>query len=217
MQAFMKYFLLPLLFVAIQFSVQAQTEEEFKSQADSTLIIDGDTLPYYYNDFQPYVSGLFEISNSPDNYLESLSVEGGFIWKNRLIVGAFATAFQASVTQKVIFPNDYELFYNHGGFLIGYRTDKKGIFDFRLVQKVSFGEMAWKNIETDKFFLSDRFVILNPTVGIDVNLSRYVKLAGSLGYRKILDLSLAQISQQDFDGITFRLGLSLGLFNFVER
>lgn len=213
----MKYFLLTLLFLLIQFTVMAQFEEEFKSQADSTLIIDGDTLPYYYNDFQPYASGLFELSNSPDGHLESLSVEGGFIWKNRLIVGAFATSFQAPVSKKVIFPNDFELSYDHGGFIIGYRTDKKGMFDFRFVQKVSFGEMAWRNIRNDEFFLSDRFIILNPTVGVDVNLSRYAKLVGSFGYRKILDLSLAQTSDQDFNGITFRLGLSVGLFNFVER
>ena len=213
----MKYFLLFLVFILISISVQAQTEEEFTSNADSTLIIDGDTLPYYYNDFEPYVSGMFELSNSPDGYLETLSAEGGVIWKNRLIVGVFASSFQAPVSKKVIFPNDFNLSYKHGGLLLGYRTDRKKIFEFRFVQKVSFGEMVWTKTETNENLLADRFIILNPAIGIDVNLSRYAKLLGSIGYRKVIDLSLAQATEQEFDGVTFRLGISFGLFNFVER
>lgn len=213
----MKYFLLLVTLITIQFSSRAQTEDILVSQADSTLIIDGDTLIYHYNDFQPYVSGKFELSNSPDGYLESLSIEGGFIWKNHLIVGTFATSFQAPISKKVIFPNDFELTYKHGGFLIGYRTDYKKIIDFRLIQKVSFGEMAWKKSETGEYFLADKFTIINPSVGLGINLSRYAKLIGSLGYRKVIDLSLAQAPEESFDGMTFQLGISFGLFNFVER
>jgi len=213
----MKYFLILSLLLLSSLTVVGQEEDATIIEADSTLIIDGDTLGYYYNDFQPFILGSVELSNSPDGYLETFSGGLGVIWKNHWIAGGFASSFQADLTQKLIFPNDFLLSYKHGGFFLGYRSDRKRIFDFRFVQNVSFGEMVWEKVETSENFLADKFVMIHPSFGVDVNLSRYAKLIGTVGYRKVVGLSLAQAPPEDFDGPTFQLGVSFGLFNYLKK
>ena len=91
------------------------------------------------------------------------------------------------------------------------------MFDFKFITRIGFGEMAWRRLESDNYLLSDRFVMINPMAGVDVNLSRYARIFGEIGYRKISDLNLAGVTEEDFDGVTVKLGIALGLFNFLER
>lgn len=213
----MKYYFSVLIVIIPFYSAFSLQKFEAVNQSDSILVLNGDSLTYFYNHWQPHLYGSIELSNNPDSFLESLSIEAGIIYRNRLIIGAFASSLQSDIPRKLIFPNDFNLSYSHGGFVIGYRTDRKDMFDFKITNRVGFGEMAWQRVGSEEYLTSDRFVTINPSLGVDVNLGRHFRLGGELGYRKMTDLELAGVSEADFDGITIRIGLSVGLFNFVER
>ena len=206
----MKHYLLTLLLV---FSVLASEAQETDINADSVEVEE----VLLEKTFQPFVFGMIEISNSPQSYLESLSGGAGIIWKSRLIIGGFATRLQAPVTEKVIFPNDFDFSFSHGGLLLGYRTNRKSFFDYVFALRASFGEAVWAREEIGGLIIGDKFTMINPTAGVDINVSKHMKIVGYLGYRKALNLSLARVSPGDIDGLTFQVGLSFGLFNELER
>ena len=92
------------------------------------------------------------------------------------------------------------------------------MFDFRFTIQYSFAEATWERAEVGNIIvLGDQFTIVNPTAGIDINLSKFAKLTGSLGYRTTSDFKLARLTNSDLDGVTFQIGLSLGLFNEIQR
>ena len=208
----MRHYLLTFILFFAVMALQAQETDVAADSVETTLeeVIKDKT-------FQPFVFGMFEFSNSPQGYLESLSGGTGIILKGRLIIGGFATRLQAPITEKVIFPNDFDFSFSHGGILLGYRTNRKQLIDFAFTFRGSYGEAVWAREEIGGLIIGDKFTMINPAAGVDINVSRYVKLISRLGYRKALNLSLARVAPNDIDGVTFQVGLSVGLFNELDK
>ncbi len=216
----MRYCLVAFFLCSINFTLLAQDYQGYSRKdtlPDSLIIVNGDTLPYIKYKVQPYVEGILELSNSPDGYLESYSVGGGIIFDKHWIAGAQFTSFAADLQQLVIFPNIFTLSYMHGGFHVGYRTHYRKLIDLVFLQKISSGEMSWQNPETDENVLASRFTIIHPAIGVDVNLTRFVKVHGNIGYRFVTGLDLAQAPASDFQGVVFQLSLKAGVFNYIKR
>lgn len=208
----MKHYILTFILLLSVISLQAQ-ETDIPSDSVETeeeeIIID--------KTIQPFVFGMFEFSNTPQGYLESLSGGAGIIFKGRFIIGGFATRLQAPITEKVIFPNDFDFSFSHGGILLGYRTDRRQLFDFAFTMRASYGEAVWAREEIGGLIIGDKFAMINPAVGVDINASKYLKVISRLGYRRALNLSLARVAPNDINGITFQVGLSVGLFNELDK
>jgi len=221
----MRYYFTAFFILILNFTLLAQGYQREQPLPDSLIIVDGDTLTYVQYKVQPYVNGALEISNSPDSYLESYTIEGGIIFKNNWMIGAQFTSLSADIQRMVIFPNNFSLSYMHGGFHVGYRTHLRKFFDVMFLQKVSFGEMYWEPLAPEiletlvpqEILLASRFTMIQPTIGIDLNLSRYLKFHGNLGYRFVSGLDLAEAPAEDFSGPVFQLGLKVGLFNYIKK
>lgn len=187
---------------------------------EDSLIIEEDSIPvitWQKFKIQPYFAATYEVAPTPEGLYESLGGEIGFIYNNHWIAGAFGLVYQGEYTQRLVFPNDFELEYQHGGFFLGYTTDSEKRIDLSFVQKVSFGDVLWQYQVDDRDFIKDDIVFINPTIGADFNLASFIKLNLSLGYRKGFGLDLAGLKDDDFDGFTGSVNVKFGRFNRMKK
>ncbi len=56
------------------------------------------------------------------------------------------------------------------------------------------------------------FAYLEPGVALEINLQKYVKFNFSVGYRLVNDLSFRNLSEKDLMGMTYSIGLKIGIF-----
>ncbi|MFK7755386.1 MAG: hypothetical protein AB8B53_00485 [Flavobacteriales bacterium] len=80
----------------------------------------------------------------------------------------------------------------------GFVDDLSGIDDFEL--------------EGDDFYNSDFFWIIEPGVGVNLNISQWMKLSAGVSYRYAYDLELPQTSSTLLDGFNGNVSLKLGWF-----
>lgn len=97
---------------------------------EDSLIIEEDSIPvitWQKFKIQPYFAANYEVAPTPEGLYESFGGEIGLIYDNHWIAGVFGLVYQGEYTQRLVFPNDFELEYQHGGFFlrIHYRLRKK--------------------------------------------------------------------------------------------
>jgi hypothetical protein len=56
------------------------------------------------------------------------------------------------------------------------------------------------------------FAYLEPGVALEINLQKYVKFNLSAGYRFVSDTSFRNLTEKDWMGMTYSVGLKIGLF-----
>ena len=101
----------------------------------------------------------------------------------------------------------------HGGFWLGYshRTEK-------LLHVFTSAKLGWGNIEIDVTegfdpFQKDNVFVITPEVGVEVNLFKWFKLAGTVGYRAVTGFnSLDGYKNSNFSGVAGTLTLRFGGF-----
>ena len=107
--------------------------------------------------------------------------------------------------------NDFEegrLEMGHGGFWLGYTSPH-----YRLIHLYSSVKLGWGalNLDLDSFNGSDNIFVVTPEVGAELNLFRWLKVAGTVGYRRVTGVNdLTGTENSDFSGLigtlTFRIG-----------
>ena len=107
--------------------------------------------------------------------------------------------------------NDFEdgkLEMGHGGFWLGYTSPH-----YRLVHLYSSVKLGWGaiDLDLDDFNGSDNIFVATPEVGAELNLTRWLKVAGTVGYRNVTGVKESTgTKNSDYSGmvgtLTFRIG-----------
>ncbi|MAT54030.1 MAG: hypothetical protein CMN32_06080 [Saprospirales bacterium] len=98
----------------------------------------------------------------------------------------------------------------HGGLWLGYTFQQHEVLHLFTSVKAGWG-VANVDFSDDEFNFEDGFMVFTPEAGLEVNVARWFRIAGTAGYRFIngLDPNLA-ITEKDLEGftgtITFRMG-----------
>jgi hypothetical protein len=102
----------------------------------------------------------------------------------------------------------------HGGFWIGGNWPSHKLLHFYSSAKVGWGAL---DIEVDDPFLTyrdlDKVFVLTPEIGLELNLTRWMRLSGTVGYRYLNGVNANQaFSNEDFRGTTAGITLRIGWF-----
>jgi len=159
-----------------------------------------------------YVFPNYEFSQNPNGLGGSAVIALVLIYKNKYRIGGFASAYIDDHTERLIFPNAFDLIYGHSGFSVGYQLYDKDQLSAYFDLKTSFGQAIWEDAETSFNFSNDKFTFINPTVGIEYQILKFLAMSVELGFRKINGLELRGLEASDFDGITLNGGIKIGLF-----
>lgn len=158
-----------------------------------------------------YLEGVIVHAPTPKGHSFSSQLGVGLAYK-RLSVGAFRSLFQGEYTSILIFPNEFELTYAHGGGYLGYKVLDKEPLEASIRVNFSQGDMVWERTGTNENFARDKFQLVKPEITLSLVPARLVKVYASVGYSKFTDLGLPSITSDDFSGLTLGLGLKLGYF-----
>ncbi len=102
----------------------------------------------------------------------------------------------------------------HGGFWVGYTYQP-----YKLLHVFSTAKIGWGavNVKTDNFNLfedrNDDVFVLTPELGLELNIFKWFRLAGTAGYRWVNGTSAATIyNDEDFSGFVSTVSFRFGWF-----
>ena len=103
----------------------------------------------------------------------------------------------------------YNINLGHGGFWLGYSPWNDKLFHLYTSARLGWGRARLRQ-DKDTFF-SDRVFVATPEVGFEVNITQFMKIGFTGGYRFVTGVdSLPGLQPEDFNSpvgsITFRFG-----------
>ncbi|MBK8702768.1 MAG: hypothetical protein IPN33_03560 [Saprospiraceae bacterium] len=133
---------------------------------------------------------------------------GGALVLNNMFIGGYGmgTSYPEYVTAA---GDERNIRFKHGGFWLGYTPKPHKVAHLYSSLKIGWGSARLRedgdNIATDRLFA------LTPELGIEINLTRFVKVSLSGGYRWINGISkLDGLDNESFSSptglLTFRIG-----------
>lgn len=103
----------------------------------------------------------------------------------------------------------------HGGLWIGYNPVQHWLAHPYTTLRFGTGVV---NIETNGYNdFVDHVSVLNPELGVELNLTKFLRIAGTAGYRWVNGVSSPGLTNGDFTGWTGALTLRLGYFGRDNR
>ena len=101
----------------------------------------------------------------------------------------------------------------HGGLWFGYNYKTYKLLHLFTSAKVGWGAI---NFDPDWDFNRrgevDGVFVITPEVGVEVNVTRWFRLAGTLNYRIVNDVEQTGYTNSDFSGVNFGLTMRFGWF-----
>lgn len=109
--------------------------------------------------------------------------------------------------------NNYRMKLSHGGFWFGYNHNQDKVIHLYASAKLGWGDIDVKfNGSGDK--PNDNIFVVQPEAGIEVNLFRWFKLVGTVGYRAVSGVNEIEThTNSDFSGVTGALTFRFGWFD----
>lgn len=184
------YFLLFFGLFTLSISAQEKTQTLFSDE----------------NSYGGFGGPIVEFSSINGTTVADVGGGGGFL-VNSFFVGGYGLGNDAA--QVSIEDQTYDINFGHGGFWFGYAIKQSKLAHLYTSFRVGWGQTELT--QNDDKFYEDRLLALSPELGIEVNVTNWFKVAGSVGYRSISGLdNLPVLTNDDFSGIysaiTFRFG-----------
>ncbi len=196
------------LFIALLFWSTAFAQED-DDNYNSRHVYKEETL---FNSLK--LRGIFGAFISEYNYIgDDFEVSGGgggaLLFRN-----FFIGAYGLGVVDESFFEEGIEsIEMGHGGLWVGTTFNQH-----KLLHLYSSVRVGWGALEVDfedQFFnQSDAFFVVTPEAGVELNIFRFCKLAGTVGYRWIDGINEAStgIEPDALNGLVTTLTLRLGIF-----
>ena len=132
---------------------------------------------------------------------------GGALIINNFFLGGYGLG--TDYPQITIDNQDYDLRLQHGGLWLGYTSDPSKLVHFYSSTRLGWGKTKIRG--EGPAAVSDRIFVLTPEIGFEVNLTSYLRMAVTGGYRVVTGVSrLPGFDNGDFSSpvgaITFRFG-----------
>lgn len=156
-------------------------------------------------------SPIIEFSNIKGDFTTSMG-GGGAVVIDNFFIGAYGVGSLEHL-QYNIDRNDFRMELVHGGLWLGYTPNSFRIFHPYTSAKIGWG---FADIRDSPFGISaegDSVFVFTPEVGLELNLTRFFRLAGSIGYRMVSDVDqLEGYSNKDFSSLSGQITLRFGWF-----
>lgn len=131
---------------------------------------------------------------------------GGAIIFDNLFLGGYGLG--SSYPEININDELYEIRFKHGGFWLGYVAKPNKVAHLYSSLRIGWGKAQLRQ-DKDAIF-SDRLFTMTPELGVEINLTRFMKLGISGGYRWVNGVNLDVLDSGDFSSpvglLTFRFG-----------
>jgi len=161
-----------------------------------------------------------------DGFTFEMGGGGGLILQNALIVGGYGAGSTSGIKYRfedgLGIEREYNFIYGYGGIWLGYMFKTKNIVHPTFNLGLAWGEAGfstYKQSNPQYFYQSSSIFIVDPQIGLELNIVRWMRIEGLIGYRYVsgLDLETAingerLIESDGMNGLTFGLNIKFGGF-----
>ncbi len=133
---------------------------------------------------------------------------GGALMLNNMFIGGYGmgTSYPEYTTSS---GDERNIRFRHGGFWLGYTPNPHRVAHLYSSLKIGWGSARLR--EDGEDIATDRLFALTPELGLEINLTRFVKMGISAGYRWVNGISkLDGLDNESFSSptglLTFRIG-----------
>jgi len=156
-----------------------------------------------------------EFSQYKGDYITSSGGGGGLIIDD-FFIGGYGMG-SVNIDQFFDGNQEIEMDMGHGGFWLGYTYRSHKIVHVFASAKLGWGGIDIR-IDEDNFEANDNIFVASPEVGLELNVFRWFKIAGAVGYRSVSGVdNITGQSNSDFSGMTGTLTFRLGGFGDWKR
>lgn len=136
------------------------------------------------------------------------------ILMNHIDLGFFSTWYDGDeLVETIVFPNEFDMSYRYGGLIIGYHTMLEERYQLAIRVRAGRGEVLWERLDSGLNLVSDKMLIIEPQVSFGYVLNKFLAAEVYAGYRKMSDLDIPELKNEDFNGFQFGFGIKAGLVN----
>lgn len=174
--------------------LEAQKTETLFGQAQSVGAFGGPIVEYHYT----------------DGDVDVMAGGGGALIINNFWIGGYGVGSAPSSVFDI--PDIRTLELAHGGLWLG------GTFKpYKLIHFYSSVKLGWGAVDIeftdDDFNYLDDISVIQPEAGMEVNIFRWFRIAGTASYRFVDGLSSnTGLKSDEFDGLGFNLTFRFGFF-----
>jgi hypothetical protein len=138
---------------------------------------------------------------------------GGALVINDFFLGGYGMG--TTFNDVTVGEKDYTIQFGHGGFWLGYVYKPEKIVHVYSQVKTGWGNIRLleePNDDKDDAAFRDAVYVLTPELGLEINVTKFLKVALTGGYRWVADVDNTPggLTQDDFNswqgGISFRIG-----------
>ncbi len=187
-----------------------------RTETDSTVVQKDSIEAIQKPPLIDFESGIFlelgiSIAPTMESYSHVSTFGGGISYK--VIFGGFLVEeFQGGLYSTLVFPNRFHLQYKHGRAFFGVRAMNKRFVEIDMRISYGLGDMVWVRESNNENFIRSEYAIVQPELTILFTPVNWVKAYASLGYKYVSNLDLANVTDEDFSGLTFGIGIRCGIY-----
>ncbi len=162
-------------------------------------------------------SPLIEFSNIKGEFVTSVGGGGGIIIDD-VFIGGYGIG-SVDDLQYNINNDDFQMDLAHGGLWIGYTPSTFKIFHPYVSTKIGWGFADFRENRIGvNFSNGDGVFVLTPSVGLELNFTKFFRVAATAGYRWVSDVDQIEgYGNKDFSSMTGQLIFRFGWFGKSRR
>lgn len=199
-------FYILLVLNLFQLEMYSQSNNDVETLFGQKNIINTDDLGYF---IAPQL-GLTQIDGSMAALFQ---LRSGINIKDKYSIGAyFNISLNEIYPESEILPDIYMDYWSVGGFF-EYTLYSKKLVHITAPIYFGYGEVEMDDDEGDLEFNEENFFQVEPSLLVEVNLHRNLRLNVGAGYRFVSKMNYRNISNNEISGFTGYIGLKFGIFN----
>lgn len=158
--------------------------------------------------------GAFSIEPGQNPYHLDLSagLEAGVILQSNILLGVFFTESLSGMYPWGYDPDEYLNFFDYGGLSLGYTFSPQKLIHPIIQLKSGWGNFALGE-NLGEVYTDLSCLVIQPTVGFEMNLNQNLKLSLAIHYRHTNSLDIFQFREASFDAAGVTLRITVGIFD----
>ncbi len=140
---------------------------------------------------------------------------GGGIIINNFFLGGYGEGLQTDVNV-IDISGLRNVDFGHGGFWLGYELFPKKMIHPVISSRIGWGSISGKNTKSESgedYIISDAVFVLVPTISLEVNLTRFIKMNVGAEYRRTLNVTaIPNMNDDHFSSFGVYMNFVFGWF-----
>jgi len=155
---------------------------------------------------------IIELSDLDGTFGASFGAGGGVMIEH-FFIGAYGLGSTHSILADID-ADEYDVTLAHGGIWTGFDLTPWKLIHVTTSFRAGWGVLLF-GLDNDfgDYDFDDHIFTLTPELGIEVNVTRFFKIAATCGYRWIRDVDVIPFEGDEFDSFTGSLVFKIGDFN----